>query len=117
MIDDILMAGAKSKGKRPCFFEDPAVERVLGIAMALAQELAVTRERLDTLERILESKGVMSRDEIESFRPDPEAETQRQRAHAEYIARVLRIVQQEREAVQQGEPPRDMDDIARREGP
>ena len=53
-VDWIALAGAKPKGKRPYFFDDPAVERVLAITMAVVQELAVTRERLDTIERLLE---------------------------------------------------------------
>ncbi len=55
-INDILMAGDKSKGGRPYFFNDQAVERVLNITMAVATELAVARERIDTLERLLEAK-------------------------------------------------------------
>jgi hypothetical protein len=113
MINDILLASNKAKGKRPYFLNDPAVERVLNITMAVATELAVARERIDTLERLLESKGVLSRQEIESFDPNAEQAAQRQRWHAEYIARILRIVQQEMEAIQQ--PPennRSMEDIA-----
>ena len=49
-IDYITLASNKPKGKRPYFFDDPAVERVLNITMAVASELAVARERVDTLE-------------------------------------------------------------------
>jgi hypothetical protein len=113
MINDILLASNKAKGKRPYFLNDPAVERVLNITMAVAAEQAVTRERLDTLERLLESKGIVSREEIEQFTPTPEQAEQRQRWHAEYVARILRIVQQELEALQQpAEQNRSMEDIA-----
>ena len=43
-IDYIHIASNKSKGKRPYFFKDPAVERVLNITMSIAGELAVARE-------------------------------------------------------------------------
>jgi hypothetical protein len=98
-IDDILMAGDKSKGGRPYFFNDPAVERVLNIAMAVATEVAVVRERLDTIERLLESKGVLQQKEIEAFVPTDEQAEERQMWHARYAARILRIVQQELDAV------------------
>ncbi|MCS6967681.1 MAG: hypothetical protein RMJ44_00850 [Cytophagales bacterium] len=112
-INDILLAGAKAKGKRPYFFEDPAVERVLNITMAVAGELAVLRERLDTIERLLEAKGILSRAEIEAYRPDAKSEEERQRWHAAYIARILRIVQQEMEAIQDSpENNRTMDEVA-----
>jgi hypothetical protein len=106
------LANAKSKGKRPYFLDDPAVERILAITMAVAGELAVMHERMDTIERLLDEKGVLSRADIEAYRPNPEAADERQRWHAEYVARVLRIVQQEYEALQNPEAHRDLADIA-----
>jgi len=98
-VNDIVMAGNKSKGGRPYFLEDPAVERVLNIAMAIATEVAVAHERMDTLERLLESKGLLSRKDIETYVPDVAAAEERQGWHARFTARILRIVQQEAEAV------------------
>ena len=93
-------ASAKPAGKRP-YFMTPEVERVMAIAMSIAQELAVARTRIDTLERILERKGIMSRADIEAFQPTPEDATERGLWMQEYIARVLRIVQQEAEHMAQ----------------
>lgn len=89
----------KAKGKRPTFFADPQVDKLLGIVMALAGEVSVLHERLDTLERLAEGKGLLSRQEIEAYRPDPETAEERERWRAEYIARVLRVVHEELEAV------------------
>ena len=101
-IDPIALAGTRARGKRPYFFKDPDVERVLSIAMVVAMEHAVTRQRLDALERLIEQKGLFTREELEQFRPDAAAEAQRTRWTQEYIARVLRIVQQETEALEGG---------------
>ena len=98
-VNDIVMAGNKSKGGRPYFLEDPAVERVLNISMAIAADLAVLHERLDTIERLLEAKGHLNRKEIEGYVPDDTAAEERQAWHARFSARILRIVQQEVEAV------------------
>lgn len=97
VVDAIAEAGAKPAGKRP-FFLDEEVETVLAITMAVVQELAVTRQRADTLERLLEAKGLVTREEIERFAPGPDATVERALANQEYIARVLRIVQQRSEA-------------------
>jgi hypothetical protein len=97
IADAIAEAGAKAAGKRP-YFLDEEVEAVLAITMAVAQELAVSRQRVDTLERLLEAKGLLSRSEIETFAPDPAASVERALANQEYIARILRIVQQRNEA-------------------
>lgn len=112
MVTNSLLASNKAKGQRPYFFDDPMIERVLNITMTVAGELAVARERVDTLERLLESKGVLTRSEIDLFTPTPEQEMHRQGWHAEYIARVLRVVQQELEAIQQpAETNRTMTDV------
>jgi len=59
-LDPVVMANRRAKGKRPQFLDDPAVERVMSIAMSVAAELAVARERIDTLERLLAQKGILS---------------------------------------------------------
>lgn len=110
-LDYIKLASNKSKGKRPYFHNDPAVERVLNITMALAGELAVARERVDSIERLLEKKGLVTREEIENFVPETEEqEEQRQTWHSEYISRVLRIVQQEMEEMEN--PDKSIGEIA-----
>ena len=101
-IDPIALAGTRAKGKRPYFFSDPDVERVLSITMAVAMEHAVTRQRLDALERLIESKGLATRAELDQFAPDAAAEAERTTWMQEYIARVMRIVQQETEALESG---------------
>lgn len=98
-IDPLALAGAKSKGKRPFFLQDPDVERLMTIVMALAQEVAVVRERLDTVERLLDAKGTVTREAIETFAPDTAAAAARGAWTQEYLARILRVLQQDREAL------------------
>jgi hypothetical protein len=113
MINDILLSSNKAKGKRPYFLEDKSVERVLNITMAVASEVAVMHERLDTIERLLSSKNILQAYEIETFMPNPAEAEERQRWHASYVARILRIVQQELEALQQDpQNNRSMEEIA-----
>ena len=64
--DPLLLAGAKAKGKRPWFLEDADVERVMNITLVLMQEVSVLRERLDTVERLLERDGKLSKAAISS---------------------------------------------------
>ncbi|MBH0113307.1 hypothetical protein I5E68_10150 [Novosphingobium sp. YJ-S2-02] len=95
--DALNAAGTKPAGKRP-YFLDAQVEKVLAVTMTLAQELAVARQRSDTLERLLREKGVLAKGEIDAFEPSREASAERQMWNQEFIARILRIVQQENEA-------------------
>jgi hypothetical protein len=65
-----------------------------------ATELAVTRERLDTVERLLEDGVPVTKANIDSYRPDDDAAQERQQWHADFISRILRIVHQELEAIE-----------------
>lgn len=121
-LDPVAQANRRAKGKRPQFFDDPAVERVLSIAMALAGELSVARERIDTLERLLVAKGVLAADEVERYVPDAAVQAQRNEAGRAYIARVLRILDQDVQALaaEAAEAELPMEEVAaqlaRREG-
>lgn len=98
-IDPLKLAGAKPKGKRPYFLKDPDVERVLAVTMAIAQELAVVRERMDTVERILEDKGSLTQADIETYVPPKPIAEERGAWTQEYLARIMRIYQQEIEGL------------------
>ncbi len=99
-LDPLLLAGTKAKGKRPWFLDNPDVERVMNITLALAQEVAVMRERMDTIERLIERDGTVSRDAIEAFEPTKAEAAERGLWTQEYLARIFRILQQDREALE-----------------
>jgi hypothetical protein len=119
-LDPVVMANRRALGKRPQFLDDPAVERVMSIAMAIAAELSVARERIDTLERLLAARGILTAADIEAFRPDPTAQAERHEWGRAYIARILRIVDQDVQAMA-GTPDRPMqawmDDLGKTSGP
>ncbi len=103
-IDWISRSGKKAKGKRPKYFAAPESDRMLSILMAVVGELSVTRERLDTVERLLEKNGSIERGDIEGFVPDKDAAFERGLMTREYIARVMRAVQQDIESMAKDEP-------------
>ncbi len=104
-LDWITRAGAKAKGKRPAYFDDPALDRMLSMLTALVGEVSVLRERLDTIERLLEAQGTISRADVEAYSPDAQAGLERGVATRAYIARILRGVQPDMEALQDGDRP------------
>jgi hypothetical protein len=53
------------------FFEDPALDRALAMIMALAAELAVTKDRLRSLEVFLEKAGTISAGVLDAYSPEP----------------------------------------------
>ncbi len=92
----------KAKGKRPVYLDDPQSDKLLAIVMALAGEVSVLRDRLDTLERLAQAKGLVSIEEIEAYQPDDGVVQERERWRRDYIARVLRVVQEEIDALSEG---------------
>lgn len=86
-----------AKGKRPRYFSDPAVDRLLGILMTLVGEVSVLRDRLDSVERLIEKGGLFRQEDIDGFLPDEEAEAERENTRRRYVERVMRVVQNEYE--------------------
>ncbi len=80
------------KGHRPYPTGEPHVERVLSITMALAAEVAVLHERLDTVIRLAGSRDRFSVDDIEAFEVSPELSAEREAWRITYLARILRIL-------------------------
>jgi hypothetical protein len=80
-----------TKGKRPYFFDDPAIDQVMTFILELLTELSVVRERVDTIERLLDSKTSVTRADIENYRPDAEVEAERLLWRDAYVKRVLRL--------------------------
>jgi uncharacterized protein YnzC (UPF0291/DUF896 family) len=99
-LDIFALANKKAKGKRPNFLDDPAIERVLSITLAVAGELAVMRERMDTIERLLQNGQPVTREAIDQFQPSMEEARERAMWQQEYLSRIFRIVQQELEALE-----------------
>lgn len=100
-----------AKGERPQSFSDPAIDTLLGVVMSLVAELSVTRDRLETLERLLETRGVLAREAIEAYEMTADEKAVRAASRAEYLDRVLRAVRAEFEDLSGGRAARPLDDI------
>jgi len=54
------------------FFKDPAIDRLLAMIMTMAAELNVTRDRLATLEMLLEAGEPVTAKALDEFQPSAE---------------------------------------------
>lgn len=104
-FDWVALSGQRAKGKRPEFFDDPAVDRLYSLVLALAAEVSAMKERQDTVERLLDAKGTISREDIDAYEPDRAAAEERGLATRAYLARIMRGFQQQVEAMQADDPP------------
>jgi len=71
------------------FFRDPTVDRVLGVVMELAAEVYVLRDRLHTMERLLQASGMLDLTELEGYEPTEAERAQRLAERDALIARML----------------------------
>ncbi len=71
------------------FFPDPNVDRVLGVVMELAGEVYVLRDRLRTVEKLLEERGTLSRADIDAYEPSADERAQRLADRDDFIQRIV----------------------------
>ena len=88
---DAVVLPRVTKGKRPYFFDDPNIDQMMTFFLELMTEVSVIRERLDTVEHLLDTKTSITRADIENYRPDAEAEAKCVAWRDGYVKRVLRM--------------------------
>jgi hypothetical protein len=88
-----------AKGKKPQYFSDPAIDKLLWMTLTLMEELSVTRDRLDAVERLLASKKLLKRAELEGWKPDAAAAAERAAARSAYVDRMMRAMHAELEEI------------------
>lgn len=96
IADPIPHATPAEAGRRPeapQFTDDPMLDRLYGVTLALVTELAVTRSRLDALERVLTRRELVGQGDVDTFVPESADATARSRLQAEYLERVLRALE------------------------
>lgn len=78
------------RGRQPQFTDDPMLDRLYSISLALVAELAATRARVDTLERVLARNEVIAADAIDRHEFSAEDERARADMHQRYLERLFR---------------------------
>lgn len=84
-----------AKGKKPQYFSDPATDKLLWMTVTLMEELSVTRDRLDTVERLLAKKRVLKAAEVDLWKPDTRSAAERDLRRKAFVDRMMRAVHAE----------------------
>ena len=103
-VEKVNLAGTKAKGQRPYFLAQKQTEQALSVAMSLAMELSVTKERLASLECLLADKGIIEKGELDGYQRSKDEVAKRSLETQAYLARVLRIMQQDKEELESNDP-------------
>jgi hypothetical protein len=76
--------------RRPVPGIDPAIARLSEMLLAVLSELTVVRERLDTVERLIERNGLFGQGDIEAFVPTTEEDAVRTAIRKRQIQKAMR---------------------------
>ena len=102
-----------AKGRKPQYFADPATDKLLWMTLTLMEELSVTRDRLDVVERLLARKRVLSPAEIDGWIADDKATSDRAARRAAFVGRMMRAAEAElAEATARGMPVSEREVVA-----
>ena len=74
---------------RPDQLETLSPDQVVAVVMRLAMEICVLRDRLQTHEQLLDTKNVMSSEEIEGYTPSKDESAARQEARRRLIESII----------------------------
>lgn len=96
---------AAEAGPRPDILMPSDNDTLLSMVMALAGELAVLYERVDTIERVAEQELGLSRESLDSFVASPAVQQERSQWNEAFVTRLTRSLAQEVERLKaQGGP-------------
>ena len=91
--------GRRAKGHQPQFFDDPNTDKLLAIVTALAGELAVVKERLDTHERLAAAGQVATPEAIEGYESNDAVDDARELWRQGFLSRVFRVLELDAQAL------------------
>ena len=86
-----------AKGKKPIYLDERSIDNLMAMIMTLTQEISVLRDRLDTIEKLLENNKAISLEDIETFEPDDSLIKERKERRQMLLKRVLLPIDKELE--------------------
>ena len=82
-----------ARGKRPHFYEGPAMDQAMSMILVLAQEFTVLRDRLDTVERVASEAGLGAA--IEAYAPPQAVLEEREARRQAFLTRLYYLARKD----------------------
>ncbi len=92
-----------AKGKRPQFYDVPGLDQAMSMIMVLANEVSVLHDRLDSMERVHQAKGLDIAAEIETLTLDQDALAEREAWRQDFLSRLYYLLRKEAAEVAAGD--------------
>lgn len=98
-VDEPVKLQRVPKGPKPQYFSDPATDKLLTMVLELIGEVSVARDRIDTLERLIEKAGVFKASDVDTYLPNVEVNEERSERRALMLSRIFRASEKELDTV------------------
>lgn len=95
MPKDNKLLPIEAKGKRPQFLNTPGLDNAISIISALAGEVSVLHDEVDTLRKILIKKDLIGEKEHINFQQDTEIKKEREEWRELFLENVFRVIEQD----------------------
>ena len=79
----------KAATREPAFFEDPTLDNLVDVTLALGAELWVQRERMRVVETLLAEHGKVTSEMIEAYQDPPEQQARDKEARDAFVERIF----------------------------
>ena len=89
------MAQWTVKGKRSTFFDDPAIDHVVSMLMALSSEVWSLRERVFVIEKVAEESGLKMSEAVEAYQLSGEEKAALAEQRQAFIERIMFVLREE----------------------
>lgn len=84
-----------AKGKRPGFYEDPALDQIMSMLMVLTSEVSVLHDHVDLMERAFAARGIDIATEMTTLKLDQDALDARESRRQALLDRVFYLMRKE----------------------
>jgi hypothetical protein len=84
-----------ARGKRPSFYQDPALDQMMSMIIVLASEVSVLADQLDSTHRVMAMHGIDAATEIAALALDEAALEQREARRQAMLERLFYLVRKE----------------------
>lgn len=105
-MTDIPLA---QKGKRPSFFDESAVDQIVTMMLEVMAELWVVKERVYTLEKVLDEAGIAAKEKIEACELNADEVAELEATRRKFVETIMRSL--EANFVDRGSLQKEVDDL------
>jgi hypothetical protein len=92
-----------SRGKRPAFYDHPALDQMMSMIMVLTSEMSVLTDHVDSLERVLAASGIDVAGGMADLKLDQDALEAREAGRQRLLERIFYLMRKEATEARAGE--------------